>query len=265
MNSSASQPQPSTAGSPAITPAADQATIDEARALLRSARKGALATLATVSGHPYASMVLVATEPDGSPLLLISRLAVHTRNLAADGRASVLIDGTPAGADALAGARLTLVGTMQPSSTPTARDRFLARHAGARLYADFPDFGTWSLTVERAHFIAGFGRIVELPWTALVEPTEDAAALIAAESRLIADLTARLQPEICAIGAAASGGKSTLWQIVGVDPGGLELADDDGGALRVAFGARITTPAGAEAALRQLAAQAATSGATERF
>src|SRR5262245_63772245 len=98
-----------------------------ARCLMRTALKGALATLDRHLGHPYASLVLLATEPAGAPLFLISRLAQHTRNLEQDPRASILLDGTDGLADPLTGGRLTLTGAAAPCD-PAQLRRFLARH-----------------------------------------------------------------------------------------------------------------------------------------
>ena len=63
----------------------------------------------------------------------------------------------------MAGARVTLIGSMRQTTSPTARARFLARHPSATGYADFPDFAFYALLLESAHFIGGFGRIVDLP------------------------------------------------------------------------------------------------------
>src|SRR4051812_31295112 len=83
-------------------------TAGQARSLVRAALKGSLATLDKSTGHPYASLALTATDVDGTPILLISRLALHTQNLGKDARASLLIDGTGNDADPMAGARVTL-------------------------------------------------------------------------------------------------------------------------------------------------------------
>src|SRR5437773_9809962 len=82
-----------------------------AKKLLREARSGALATLMPGSGDPYCSLVNVATAADGSPVLLLSRLAVHTRNLATDPRASLMLAESREG-DPLEGARVMLMGTV---------------------------------------------------------------------------------------------------------------------------------------------------------
>ena len=80
-----------------------------AKSLLRRSRQGALATLMPGSGDPYCSLVNLASHPDGSPILLISRLAVHTKNILADSRVSLMLDERAAG-DPLEGARIMLSG-----------------------------------------------------------------------------------------------------------------------------------------------------------
>ena len=80
-----------------------------AKALLRATRAGALATIDRNTGHPFASLVNVATDVDGSPLILISRLSTHTANLEKDGRASLLLASVGRG-DPLAHPRLTVLG-----------------------------------------------------------------------------------------------------------------------------------------------------------
>src|SRR6476646_7026141 len=80
-----------------------------ARSLLRRSRQGALATLMTGSGDPYCSLVNVASFADGSPILLISRLAIHTKNILDDSRVSLMLDERAAG-DPLEGARIMLSG-----------------------------------------------------------------------------------------------------------------------------------------------------------
>src|SRR5437764_3275651 len=98
-----------------------------ARSLLRRSRQGALATLMTGSGDPYCSLVNVASHPDGAPILLISRLALHTRNILADSRVSLMLDERAPG-DPLEGARIMLAGRAEPASGEQAaifRRRYL--------------------------------------------------------------------------------------------------------------------------------------------
>ena len=133
-----------------------------ARDLMRMVVKGSLATLDRTSGAPYVSMVNLAADHDGSPLVLLSDLARHTANLKADARASILIDQTNVQGDPATGARLTLMGRMARAADPAVRDRYLARLPSAADYVDFGDFAFWRLEIESGHFIGGFGRIQTL-------------------------------------------------------------------------------------------------------
>lgn len=135
------------------------------RRLMRAARHAALATALArdASGRPYVSLVLVAGARDGSPILLLSDLADHSRNLKAEPRAALLFDGTAGRADPLTGPRASVLGRMEPVGDEAAarhgKALFLARHPGAAAYADFTDFRLYRMTVESAHLVAGFGRI----------------------------------------------------------------------------------------------------------
>ena len=147
-----------------------RAAAADASDLMKAARSCALGTLDVATSAPYVSLVTAALDDDGSPVVLISRLARHTRNIEADPRVSLLF--TPVGAvagDALALARLTVMGRLLPTARPTARSLFLATHPEAHVYAGFSDFGFFALTMERAHFIGGFGRIVDIPPTDLTQ------------------------------------------------------------------------------------------------
>ncbi|MGD9743789.1 MAG: HugZ family protein [Hyphomicrobium sp.] len=128
--------------------------------LIANGDRATLATSLADSGNwPYASLVLIATDRDGAPLLLLSELAEHTRNLAKDPRASLLVDGTGGLDNPLTGARATLLGRVSPTADAEALERFIARHSTARIYAGFRDFRCYRFEIERAHLVAGFGRI----------------------------------------------------------------------------------------------------------
>lgn len=155
----------------------EPADLETARALLRDAGTGCLATLLP-GGHPYASLVNLTTSGDGVPLFLLSRLALHSRNLEADRRASLLLvqdrDKTAESHDdRLAGTRITLIGTVAPCSSNDLRARFIDAHPEARTYVDFADFSFHVMEIERAHLIGGFGRIVDLPGFSLNAPLPD--------------------------------------------------------------------------------------------
>src|SRR6202158_1580489 len=144
------------------TPDFDPARL--ARSLLRRSRQGALATLAAGSGDPYCSLVNVASHADGTPILLISRLALHTKTLLADSRVSLMLDERAEG-DPLEGSRIMLAGWAEEASAddlPVLRRRYLNAHLSAGAFVNFKDFSFFRIRPSAAHLVAGFGRIVEL-------------------------------------------------------------------------------------------------------
>ena len=138
----------------------------EARRLIRDTERATLATL--YEGAPFASLVITAPDPAGAPLLLLSDLAEHSKNLRRDPRASLLLDGTLGLEDPLTGPRLTLLGDARKVNEPGLLDGFLARHPAAKLYAGFADFHLYRVMPARAHLVAGFGRIHWLDGPALL-------------------------------------------------------------------------------------------------
>src|SRR5215469_12879468 len=136
------------------------------RALMRAQATASLGTL--MAGAPYVSLVLIAFDADGSPLLLLSRLAQHTRNLLADPRVSLLFDGTAGLDEPLTGPRLTVLGSAAPCPDPAALKRYLTRHPSAEAYAGFSDFQLYRVAIERGHSVAGFGKIAWIEAQALL-------------------------------------------------------------------------------------------------
>ena len=222
-----------------------------ARSLVRAALKGSLATLQKGSGHPYASLALTATDADGTPILLISRLALHTQNLSADARASLLIDATGTDADPMAGARITLIGAARPTASHTARRRFLARHPTAAGYADFPDFAFYQLDIASAHFIGGFGRIVDLPRADLIIEVADAQALIEREADIVSHMNDDHADAVELYATRLLDGVPGAWRMTGIDPQGCDLVLG-ARALRLEFATRITDADAARAELVRL-------------
>lgn len=200
---------------------------DMVRRIARSAATAALGTLTTEDG-PFVTLVTVATDIDGAPLLLLSGLAAHTRHLARDGRASLLMQ-APAGEgkDPLTGARVTVLG----SFLPVARDeaghgrllgRFLARHPEAEGYASFGDFSIHRMAVDGVHLVAGFGRIARLSGLDLLVPPAVADAFAAAETSLLDDFN------------------GDGLRLVAIDPDGVDVADN--GIKRLSFPRRAADP-----------------------
>ena len=227
-----------------------------ARALLRATRSGTLCTLDRNTGYPFASLVNVGTEPDGSPVILISALATHTANLEVDGRASLLLAETGKG-DALAHPRLTVLGTFAPVDRDSAehaqaRRRFLARHPKSELYADFPDFAFWRMSVISAHLNGGFARAADLKAADVLTDVAGAGALLEAEEGALAHMNAD-HAEACRLYATKLlGAAEGAWRCVGIDPDGLDLQYGQTG-LRLPFPQRVTDSGALRMVLRSLA------------
>jgi hypothetical protein len=210
--------------------------VERATRLLRGSDRGTLATL--VDGAPFASLVLSACDQAGAPLLLLSDLAMHTRNIRADDRVSLLFEDTAGLADPLTGARLTLLGRAAVCDSAAARARYLARHPAAAGYADFPDFNLYRLSLESAHLVAGFGLIDWIDGEAL---RLAAPELAAAEPEIVAQYaTERLGPD------------GEDWLMTGIDALGIDLRAG-GRVARLDFSAPVADPDEARAALRALA------------
>jgi putative heme iron utilization protein len=225
-----------------------------AKKLLREGRSGALATIMTGSGDPYCSLVNIATAPDGAPLLLLSKLALHTKNILADPRASLMLDERKDG-DPLEGARVMLMGTLVPTADANARAAYLRRHPEAEMFAGFADFSFYRMAISRAHLVAGFGRIVDLAPKDILVDVSDAQPLLDAEADAIAHMNAD-HADACRLYATKLlGGPDGDWTCVGVDPEGIELQCGRM-ALRLFFPQRVTGPGPLRAVLKDLAAKA---------
>lgn len=214
----------------------------EARHLLRTVRSGALATL-TPEGDPYASLVTVATLPDGSPVLPLSTLAVHTQHLMRDPRCSLLLDSAGKG-DPLTHPRLTVSARAvkaSPEERAAWRSRFLRRHPKAELYVDFGDFSFWRLDMRGARIIGGFGRINMLGRGDLVTDTAGAEALLDAADRSLDHMNADHADALKLYATALCGAPDGDWRIVGLDPEGIDMGWRDG-TLRLDFPERVTEP-----------------------
>jgi len=237
-----------------MTPTADFDPKAAAKRLMREARSGALATLMAGSGDPYCSLVNVATAADGTPLLLISRLAVHTKNILADPRASLMLDERKPG-DPLEGARVMLMGTAIKTASADARRRYLMQQPEAEMFAGFGDFSFYELKLKGAHLVAGFGRIVDLKPADVLTDLAGADALVAAESEIVAHIN-QDHADTCRLYATKLlGAPDGAWRCVGCDPEGLELQLDRT-ALRLPFPQLVTQPGVLRAVLKQMAEQA---------
>jgi heme iron utilization protein len=147
--------------------ASDQPAVPEpsyaerARTLVYLTRIGSLSTLSRKQpGFPFGSVMPYGLDDQGRPIFLISTMAMHTQNLQADPRASLLVAQDDAGSDALGASRVTLVGNGLPipqSDVAEARKLYLARYANSKYWVDFEDFSFYRMDVVDIYYVGGFG------------------------------------------------------------------------------------------------------------
>lgn len=223
----------------------------DVRHLVRRLDRAALATAlpadraAPDGPWPYASLVLVAVDHDLSPILLVSDLAEHARAIAVDDRVSLLFDGTGGLAQPLTGARVTLLGRARRDDDPRLAARFVARHPDAAMYAGFGDFHVYRVALERAHLVAGFGKIHWLSREQLAGPVAD--GLAEAEAGIVAHMNEDHADAVQLYAARLLGLADDGWRMTGLDPEGLDLRRG-GEVARLAF----DTPLAAAADARKL-------------
>jgi putative heme iron utilization protein len=240
-----------------MQPDADFSAAKLARSLLRRSRQGALATLMAGSGDPYCSLVNLASHFDGTPILLVSRLAVHTRNILADPRVSLMLDERAPG-DPLEGARIMLAGTAVAAADNEAADlrrRYLNTHPSAETFVDFADFGFFRIVPSGVHLVAGFGRIVDLAASDILTDLGDADALLASESDIIEHMNADHLDTMNLYATRLLGASSADWRCAGCDPDGMDMQNGLE-TVRLEFPRRIVSPVALRQVLKELAAQA---------
>jgi putative heme iron utilization protein len=228
-----------------------------ARSLLRRSRQGALATLMAGSGDPYCSLVNVASHPDGSPILLISRLAVHTRNLLGDARVSLMLDERVEG-DPLEGSRIMLAGRAEEATGPEleiVRRRYLGAHPSAAAFVNFKDFSFFRIRPSGTHLVAGFGRIVDLRPEQFLTDLSEANALVEAEQSALDHMNADHRDATHLYATRLLGAEPADWRCTGCDPDGLDL-QAGGKTLRLDFPERVTGPGELRRMLVKLAEEA---------
>ena len=240
-----------------MQPTADFNPSRLAKSLLRTSRQGALATLMAGTGAPYCSLVNLANHPDGSPILLISRLAVHTRNILADNRVSLMLDERGPG-DPLEGARIMLSGRAEVTDDDNrelVRRRYLNAHPSAAAYADFGDFSFFRIRPAGTHLVAGFGRILDLKPEQFLTDVSDAAALIEAEQGAIEHMNEDHREAMNLYATKLLGAAAGDWRCTGCDPEGIDMQAGPA-TLRLAFPARVTGPGELRGMLVRLATEA---------
>ncbi len=224
--------------------------------MVRSRGHAALGT--SLAGRPYVSLVATACDMDASPLLLLSDLAQHTKNLAAGPFVSLLFEDVAGHPDPLAGPRLTLLGRAERRDDPRALARFTARHPSAASYTGFADFHLYRVEIERGHLVAGFGRI---NWVEAAELrfSADARPLADAEPEILEPMNREHAEAIELYANRLIGRQGAGWRMTGIDPEGIDLRrsmEAGGETARLDFEAPVLTPAAARLALADLAQRA---------
>ena len=225
------------ASAPADPNKAHAEAVADAKRLMRLARTGALATLEAAGGAPLTTLIGVTSDFDGAPLFLMSTLSRHTRNLAHDPRASLLLTGRHERGDPLNHPRVTLGGLIERRPEARAKVRYLQRNPKAALYAGFADFAVFELRIQDVHFNGGFGRAAPLTPAEVLASREGEAALTEAEERLIAQVNALGEATLARLAghkAPPRDRKPGGWRAIGLDAEGLDLGAG-GRAARVQF------------------------------
>jgi heme iron utilization protein len=160
---SSTSPQRHAATGPASTqPAVPEPSFAErARTLAYLGRIGSLSTWSRKQpGFPFGSVMPYALDEHGRPIFLISTMAMHTQNLQADPRGSLLVTQPDASGDPLGASRATLIGntlTIPKPDVPEARRLYLARYANSQYWVDFDDFSFYRMEVVDVYYVGGFG------------------------------------------------------------------------------------------------------------
>jgi putative heme iron utilization protein len=240
-----------------MQPTADFSPAALAKGLLRRSRQGALATLMAGTGDPYCSLVNLASHPDGSPILLISRLALHTRNILADFRVSLMLDERAPG-DPLEGARIMLAGIAEEAGDDDRallRRRYLNAHPSAEVFVDFKDFSFFRIRPKGAHLVAGFGRIVDLAADQLLTDLAGAEKVLELEQDAVAHMNEEHRDAMDLYATKLLGAQPAEWRCTGCDPEGLDMQAGSR-TLRLDFPERVRNAGEVRKVLARLADEA---------
>jgi putative heme iron utilization protein len=251
--------------SDSTTPPAPEPThAERARTLVAGSNRGVLSTVALdPAGYPFGSVATYAIDGAGRPIVFVSTMAEHTRNAAADPRASLIVtEPVPEGSDPLAAGRVTLLGDLLEvvgDERPAVRDRYLAANPASAYYIDFGDFSFWRLEVNSVRYVGGYGR---MSWVEAADYAAAEADPLAGEPAvaIIEHMNAD-HADSLALMARVLAGRSDATEAVmtAVDRYGFDVvAGGPGGraALRLGFDAPVDTPAAVRPAMVRLVERA---------
>lgn len=216
------------------TPVSRSFTGTEARLLLRRARTAALGTSNLDPKGPYVSLANIATDAQGHPVIFISKLAWHTRNIEATPESSIMASEIPAEGDALTGPRVTVMGRFEKIPASEISLRYAHHHPAARAYLDFPDFSFFRLNPQKIHAVAGFGRIETMDPDEVFLPETRVAAVMEAMQGALAHMNKDHADAVELYAVKLLGAAPGKWQLTAIDPDGAHLGLD-GKVLRLPF------------------------------
>lgn len=236
----------------------DAEAIRLARTLIATARYGALAVISAETGFPGASRVALATDTDGTPIILVSALSGHTKPMLDEPRTSLLVGDVGKG-DPLAHPRITLFTRARRIGRETeegarVRRRYLARQPKAALYADFGDFAFFHLEIQRASLNGGFGKAYELT-AADLAMQGDVDGVAAMEEGAVEHMNADHGEAIDLYARVLAKADAASWRLATLDPEGMDLAAGDR-SCRIWFPAPLEKAADLRKVLVQLAGDA---------
>ena len=224
------------------------------RGLLRRAETASLATL-DESGEPFSSLVLVATAPDATPVIFISALALHTKNLKRHPTCSLMVEETDGLEDPMTGSRLSVKAAATAVTDSHLKARFLRRHPTAELYAALPDFSIFALAPESGYLVEGYGRINGMAGAALLLDKKAVATLAEAEADIVEHMNEDHADALDLYATRLLGAAESGWRMTGIDPEGVDMRRGRA-VLRLPFEAPIRNAGEARKALVDLVGKA---------
>ncbi|MEM9205046.1 MAG: DUF2470 domain-containing protein [Pseudomonadota bacterium] len=202
----------------------DRTFAHQTRKLVRELHTGSLATIDRETGSPFVSFVAYATAQDCTPILLLSDLALHTKNLKVDDRVSLLVAKQPKAGDPMTSSRVTLTGTIAVSEDDHHRKRFIARHPDASGYADFGDFAFYTIKPDVIHLVGGFGVIETRRASAFMVDQDLASQFTASASSAVEHMNDDHLDAILLYATVLGGRENGDWRALDIDADGFDLA-----------------------------------------
>lgn len=249
---------------PVRPPAPEPTHAERARTLVAGANRGVLSTVALdPPGYPFGSVATYAIDDAGRPIVFVSTMAEHTRNAAADPRASLIVtEPFPEGSDPLAAGRVTLIGDLlevRGDERVVVRDQYLAANPASAYYIDFGDFSFWRLEVRSVRYVGGYGR---MSWVEGADYAGAEADPLAGEAAvgILEHMNADHGGSLVLM-AQVLGGRvdATEALMTAVDRYGFDLVvggPNGRAALRLGFDAPVSTPAAVRPAMIALVERA---------